>query len=638
MSLVSGLWGSLFAQVDWSEYARLDRQHNIPDYAIIRDSRSNAEAATRLFYWDITPSRLRGSSIHPLITVSGHSVGNAYVEDLFGRLDNGAIPKRLFAIDEVGFKNFSILKKALGDPDGSLPALRISGHSSYLVDDEERGRHYVFKISRFQNDDISDPDRWQMNSWNFVRSGMIFSTILSNDERDLGQRLHFSEFAQIMFSGDEAIESILIRDLDRIADEVQGSEELIPVHALFDLRSGILERLSAAAHLTPEQWIRQIYLPEIARFAAFLHYQLGFFHASHTQNINAVVNVGSGKISRFIIRDLQDTYFFNLVRIHQKRDPYHGLVTSNDKGGHQFFNHERYFDETHAFTPGAFTSEYLIQAFALMFGDGPLSAVYTQIFLYEYHRQAEKELGIPILLSNESKALMTRLGEDTNIRRRELKDIVSQIVSEIAYRFIQAYFGGYDSSSDFQFSQRDLRFNFKRFMDDGQLQFLPVMQEATLNDRGNEHAFIYGFNGEVLYRMHIETGEIDSYFPITAENRGTVFQFKTAGFGWGSEPDRHSRLDAMKALLLAGSPEAVDKMGIPNPRMVSRLGTESWGAPTQFALGAGSLMIVDSKWGSPILASKPLTQLELGEVTDCKKALTRIRWQVNLKRLELLKE
>lgn len=618
------------------EYFRLDRQHNIRKYRATIDPRSNREAEVDLYFWDVTKSRLKeaGFSTHRLdpeleaLSEEGRR--------LF-RFQSGQGVGRVFAMNVPGSQAYPEFLQRLGPPSGSLKALQISGHASYRIADPDSGKIFVMKVTRkFGEDEEGRID--QVNSWSFNRSGLYLSASLRRLEEHIGSRTHFPEVAQVHVNDvrhDEHLESFLIRDVSAVSDELKPGERIVPAQALLDQSSGLLNEFAEKVGVSTEYWIRHHYLPELASFMGFMHFQLGFFHASHTQNLNVVIDSESGKIKTFVLRDMQDAYIFDLVRHHQvwtqevwgeKLD----LIYAHPVSWHRFYDPRKYFDETKAHTPGPYVSEYLAQAFSFFAEDLDVAGAYAEIFLYEYIKSVERETGLTLKLNPGAEEALSELGRGSIPSQSLIMGYSAMIVDSIAFHFIQNYFLKSESSPDFAYDQLRLMKTFVSGQERGKMMRLPVMSQVTLDSRDRPEDFIYGVNRHLLYRLHIETAEVDSYMP-------DIFlpSFGAARLGLArSHRPINRAIDPVTTLELLDSSISNSLYGVLNAGdFIRALGPG--GEPRLGVIGR-QLALLNSRGVKPLMVTSPVDDETLDAITDCRTAIMRTKkeWEDVKRRLQ----
>ncbi|MCM2282865.1 MAG: hypothetical protein NDI61_13580 [Bdellovibrionaceae bacterium] len=99
------------------------------------------------------------------------------------------------------------------------------------------------------------------------------------------------------------------------------TKKLYPVHALFgqERESTVktlppnLVELSRVAGMTTEDWVNNEYMYKLGLFMAEAGLKYGIWPEAHTQNLLAEVDMRTGRISRFIFRDLSDSQIDSFV-------------------------------------------------------------------------------------------------------------------------------------------------------------------------------------------------------------------------------------------------------------------------------------------------------------------------------------
>lgn len=609
------------AQFDWEEYFRLDRQYNIPDYSALSERSSNDEAALELDYWDLGHARIKDAQLTPELFRANEIGIPAELKQLF-RVDSRGRTGRLFSLRHPDFRTHAIFRARFGEPTGQLRAVPISGHASFAVQEPVSGKYFVFKMNRrFEN-----KDRGHRNYFGKARSGLVNSTSLRQDEaNELALPYHFPEslhFGLKHSDGDINLQSILVRELDPVSGSLETNEVVLPVHALLDPRSGLVDQMAFQLGYSREHWIRWEYLAELARFMAFLHFQMGYAHESHTQNLNVIVNIQTGRISRFVLRDMQDCSVMSLVRLLQGRQAHLAHWNINGESGDRFMSGHVYYYNGATSQYASLVADFLAQSMAFFGWNNENAGAYTEIFLSEYLKGVEREIGRSLQLHPSTQRAIQELGEQSGWSRMRLRQRIEIVFAQIIYHFFQDSFSGYESSSDFRYDQGTLQLYFREFgVKMNSVRWLPVAKKQTLDARDQDLDFAYGVRGEIIYRAHLETGEIDG----VVLGIGRVFTDELHRAGLKPHNEINYRLDPIRATAVTRSETFLRSLGVASLRSLGQTLAKTDPQSLKVGVAGNKIFITDRRYGRVILVSPAIPDNIMEGLTDCRRLMSRTR-------------
>lgn len=521
-TLMSALLVSSIEAADrLEEFAHYDRTYNIPKYRETRDQRAKEEALESLDYWELSPREIwiRGFDL----VIQQHSVDEVSRQlhlDFFAPREG---VQRLFASRKITPKLYERYEKAFGPAHGSFPSLRMSGHSTHIVY-LPSGR-LVVKMTA----ERSGPSE-TLNAPSFIRRGTETSTKLEADLEDFGYSPHIAEslfFGVVDRMELKWLQGIVMRELETKLTALEDPLTAYPLHAFLDPDSLLVSEHAQKKNMTGYEWIQNEYIPKLSEFFAFLHFQVGYLHQSHTQNLIIVTNPTKGTIEDFFVRDLQDSVFFDLARLHQHRYPaelsLEGISPSRIFNGD--FRTEEMGHQLDNTLPGTVVSEYVGQSVAYFANHSPTEASLSLQFLEAYRLAVERETGYQLPKSEAAKKAEDSLRAKNISSRALIVDAMHTAVNDIFLSFIQTYFKQSITPASFDFDQRVLNRMFAFGKADEEVSLLPNFSRPDAKPSFSTYQpvrSLYGYDGRVLFQLDAEKGDVIAFIPLTQEDRDLV--------------------------------------------------------------------------------------------------------------------
>jgi hypothetical protein len=273
------------------------------------------------------------------------------------------------------------LKKKYGEPHRLLAGTRLQGKATYHVWDPSRPDSDAFRLKMFyyglgsegrpihHNNFQGGIDAVRTNDWlteieerSPIEGVGFYREIFAAKINGLGTNLNF-----------------LIRRPPSVAYTRQDGQLFLPLHGV--LSSNYVQEFAAAQNRTPQEWIFEEFLPQLAKFAALTNITWGTWIEAHSQNLSVLVDRHSGKILKIYFKDLADIMMSPFLQA------IHGVLPAYEHRPQAVLNENWITADADNEYAGAFSGDFLISSITNWTKDVTATRKSVARFVKEYQRQ-----------------------------------------------------------------------------------------------------------------------------------------------------------------------------------------------------------------------------------------------------------
>lgn len=176
--------------------------------------------------------------------------------------------------------------------------------------------------------------------------------------------------------------------------------KLLPLHGF--LGSALVDEAAKKSGMSRDEWLKKIYVADLAEYFDTLHFDIAFMHTDHTQNLLIEYNETTGKIERFVLRDLWDLYpdYFKLMT--EKKVDVSKMTWGRRVNGWAADKNVKYLSPYEISTPGTHFGLYSLQSITAAEPNAVKQIELAEEFVKLYVARVEKRLGKPLALSEKA--------------------------------------------------------------------------------------------------------------------------------------------------------------------------------------------------------------------------------------------
>lgn len=379
----------------WQEFLRLDREYNVPGRRGAIVSAENRRVLTvydfKIAVADFARNELQ-HWVKDRAAFESHFIDS--VTRRFSQIEiGGKAYYRVYVLE--GEKDLiAALSQKYGPPGHELRATKLNARTSYLLWDPKRNDESI--IIKLQRPGSSN------------RPILVRTAVINSDIAESSLQEPHSELIKFMPErfGISLIQSNLefgyvLRSVEGVQTSATHRTEVLPLHGF--LGSERIVNAAANLGLTRAEWIRQEYLPKLARFNAELNFHQAIYTSAHTQNLMIEIDPKKGSIESFFFKDLADDLYDPELREARHLPVHTDKIPSDVIWNHVVANHS---DD---YRVGGNATGFVSQSVLEHERDETLHFGLMGDYLEAYKSEAERISGRPITLSPESRALIEQL-------------------------------------------------------------------------------------------------------------------------------------------------------------------------------------------------------------------------------------
>jgi hypothetical protein len=213
------------------------------------------------------------------------------------------------------------LWRKYGQPQQEYWAAKMLGKSTYFMFNPKRPNDYPYQLkTEIPWDDKGTRKNTREAAALAVMTNDYIEESVRNSKPKEGRLWEFmpERFAvhlPVSTSGHTETYTNILRSMGPMTGEpLPAGSKIAPIHGLLD-NTELLKEISAAANMTPDDWIEKEYLPKVSKYFAQVHIELGIYPEGHTQNLSLQYDVSTGRIQKIITKDFSDVMLDMLGRI-----------------------------------------------------------------------------------------------------------------------------------------------------------------------------------------------------------------------------------------------------------------------------------------------------------------------------------